>query len=320
MMSDGSGTVFICGFPSSGTDLLKNVLNAHGEIYIGGEFPLLPGLADRHDGSNVNSDVEAVVSDIRNCDIYANLQNSNLPEEFAGSARFADLYRALLTSDDPSWYGNKTPQNAEHVDKLERLFPGSRYVLIVRDIRDVALSWKNKWGKDPLLCAHKWTGRMALAMRLLNSVAKDRYLVVKYEELLDDHRAIAARICEFLSLPYDDRIDAFHEHVQDVVPGKLNYGRPVLPANKEKWRVQFDAATVRRIEEIAFDSLRAFGYELTHAKQAEPIKATEKILGIVREATAIMFVGNRAQKDRPKGRLWRQTRLELAKRIGRYRV
>lgn len=37
--------VFLCGFPSSGTDLLKNVMNAHPDIWMSGEFPFLPRLA-----------------------------------------------------------------------------------------------------------------------------------------------------------------------------------------------------------------------------------------------------------------------------------
>jgi hypothetical protein len=151
--------IFICGFPSSGTDLLKNVLNAHAEIHIGGEFPLLPSLAARRSPIVSADELAAVARDIIGCDVHGNLDRSKLPSDLEGPCSFADVYITLLTSKQATWYGNKTPQNSENVDKLEQLFPGARYVLIVRDVRDVALSWRNKWGKDMLLCAHRWMQR-----------------------------------------------------------------------------------------------------------------------------------------------------------------
>ena len=39
-------TLFVGGFPSGGTDLLKNILNAHPDIYINGEMPFLYKLAN----------------------------------------------------------------------------------------------------------------------------------------------------------------------------------------------------------------------------------------------------------------------------------
>jgi hypothetical protein len=310
--------IFICGFPSSGTDLLKNVLNAHAEIHIGGEFPLLPSLAARRSPIVSADELAAVARDIIGCDVHGNLDRSKLPSDLEGPCSFADVYITLLTSKQATWYGNKTPQNSENVDKLEQLFPGARYVLIVRDVRDVALSWRNKWGKDMLLCAHRWMQRMQRAIDLLESVARDRYLVVSYEDLLQDHRAVALRICSFLGLPYDPSIDDFHEHITEIVPGKLNYGQPVIAGNRDKWRLEMPEATLGRLEEIAYPVLRRFGYQSSVGPGFRPITLAEKMTGRVRDTLAMLFVGNRALEE-VRVHQWRSIKLELAKRFGRYR-
>jgi sulfotransferase family protein len=310
--------IFICGFPSSGTDLLKNVLNAHAEIHIGGEFPLLPSLATRRSPTVSSDELAAVARDIIGCDVHGNLERSQLPADLEGPCSFADVYVALLTSKQATWYGNKTPQNSENVDKLEQLFPGARYVLIVRDVRDVALSWRKKWGKDMLLCAHRWMQRMQRAIDLLESVARDRYVVVSYEDLLQDHRAVALRICSFLGVPYDSNIDDFHEHIAEIVPGKLNYGQPVIAANRNKWRREMTDATLGRLEEIAYPALQRFGYPSAIGPGFRPITVAEKMTGRVRDTLAMLFVGNRALEE-ARLHTWRSIKLELAKRFGRYR-
>ena len=42
--SRSRGVVFICEFPSTGTDLLRNVMSAHPQVDVAGEFPFLPAM------------------------------------------------------------------------------------------------------------------------------------------------------------------------------------------------------------------------------------------------------------------------------------
>jgi hypothetical protein len=312
--------LFLCGFPSSGTDLLKNLLNAHPDIRIGGEFPLLPSLARRF-GSVVSREAAPqLVRALLDSDIYGNLKNRDLPPSFGFPALTSDVYRALLGFHDVAWTGNKTPQNSENIDKLELLFPGSRYVLIVRDIRDVALSWRNKWGKDPYVCAHKWNDRMKRAIELLQAVAPDRHMIVHYEALLDDHPTVGRAICSFLQIEYSDRMSSYDRYVEEHVPGKLNYGKPVIRQNTGKWRDAFPDFRVERIESIAFDRMKHFGYVPRYASHSKPITGWELVRGNCQDSWAMLTVGNRAYGDQqPRMSLGRVIRRELLKRVGRYR-
>ena len=319
MSSIESPLLFLCGFPSSGTDLLKLLLNAHPDVRISGEFPLLPALSKRFSGQISPINVADAVRALIDCDTYDNLKHHNLRDGFPLPASMSMVYRCLLGSESYKWAGNKTPQNAENVDRLEMLFPGSRYILIVRDVRDVALSWRNKWGKDPLLCAHKWQLRMNTALKLLDAYSPDRYMVIRYESLIADHVDVARALCEFLEIGYNDAMEHYHVHVDEVVPGKLNYGRPIQKRNSQKWRGAFNDMTVSRIEGAAFETMQKFGYTPLLASQAKPLTFTAKAVGYQRDLMSMLTVGNRAlHEQRPMNQFASKIRFEIVKRLGRY--
>ena len=295
-MATDNELLFLCGFPSSGTDLLKNILNAHPDIYIGGEFPFLPSLAENY-GPVVRPDaVGGLIERLKQIDVYHNFRNpglavSSLPTECS----MADIFSRMLSSDERKWKGNKTPQNTENIDKLKKLFPRAKFILIIRDIRDVALSWEKKWGKDALLCASKWDVRMRRGNNVMRQFAGD-YLVVKYESLLDDLKATAQQICSFLQIGFHPNMLEFDKHVDEIIDGKLNYGRPVLADNQGKWH-KMSPGKIRRIEEIAWKSMTLFGYTAEVASGYRPLTTREKVLGLARDCHALVFVGNRAIKD-----------------------
>jgi hypothetical protein len=288
--------VFLCGFPSSGTDLLKNILNAHPAIFIAGEFPFLPTLFPKY-GAIVSGDaVDQLVGDLKRIDVYHNFCNASVTiSPIRQEHSLAELYSRMLSTDERRWKGNKTPQNTENINKLKILFPQAKFIVIVRDVRDVALSWQKKWGKNQRLCASKWDLRMRRGYQMLQD-CQDDYLIVKYESLINDFTNTAKGICAFLGISFHDNLLQFDKYVNTIVEGKLNYGRPILRNNCEKWRKELDRATVKRIEEIAWHSLALFGYSVEAAKGPKGITNLEKCVGVAVDLFALVFVGNRGIK------------------------
>jgi Sulfotransferase family len=316
------GLVFICGFASGGTDLLKNVMNAHPAISLPGEFPFLPKLADEFEGEVAGDEVPRLVERLHELDVYGNFPSTHarLPASANGHYALAEVYAALAAPRGVSWTGNKTPSNTQNIDRLRALFPRAKFIVIVRDVRDVALSWDRKWGKHKLLCAAKWDRRMRQGRALARRLPEEDVLVVRYEDLLRDLEAVTRDICRFLELEHVHQMLDFHRHVPDIVPGKINYGRPIVPANREKWRRALSAREVRRIEEIAYRGLTEFGYEPSLATRARPITRFEVVRGRTRDAFATLFVGNRAlEGGRLRARV-RTLRFELRKLLMRRSV
>lgn len=291
------GLVFVCGFPSSGTDLLRNILNAHSRMYIGGEFPLLPSLA-RDFPAIINPDCVGSAQDaIRRVDIYRNLKNAEADLSSDEPVAFADLYRQMLVAECVDWMGNKTPQNTENIDALLKLFPDARFIIVVRDIRDVAMSWRKKWGKNMYLCAAKWNSRMAKGLGSTANLSPGQYIYIRYENLLECLDVEAKRICEFLDIPFESRMLNFQDYINEKVPGKINFGEPIVKGNSEKWRAALSAAELERIEEIALPMMKEFGYEPELAGTQAPLSRVEIMVCQMRDFLAMLTVGNRSLKQ-----------------------
>ena len=290
--------VFLCGFPSSGTDLVKNIVNAHTDVFISGEFPFLPSLANKYGAVVPGKIVDEIISDLRKIDVYHNFQNPNTTlSKLSREYLFSEIYSIMLNNKQCKWKGNKTPQNTENIDKIRLLFPKSKFILIIRDVRDICLSWGKKWGKDKILCAHKWAVRMQKGVEKLTELGKDAFLIVKFEDLLDNLEGEARKICNFLDIEYQKRMLEFDKYIVNEIEGKINYGKNIISNNKEKWRANFSNKEIKRIEEISFDTLRMFRYPITIAKEKRPLKNFEKYRGFVHDTVSLVLVGNRAIKN-----------------------
>lgn len=304
----GPRPVHICGFGSSGTDLLSLFMSAHPDIHTRGEFPMLPRLARKYGAVVARDQVDEVVRAIRSGDVYKNLINPYpvfTDDDFTdGVIAFSDIFAAMLTDRDVEWCGNKTPQNTENIGKLLKLFPDMKAVFTARDIRDVCLSWRDKWGKNMYLCAAKWNWRMARGLAILDSLPADQTLQLRFETLIADPGSVGEWISEFLDLPYNEAFLNYHQTVNANPDGKKNFGKPMDAANREKWRRELTTAQIRRIEEIAYPMMIRLGYKPEFAQGHRKITIFEIVWGLAADLYAAFAVSNRyRRKNRLSDRL-----------------
>lgn len=159
---------------------------------------------------------------------------------------------------------------------VEAAFPESRYVHVVRDGRAVANSWLQMdwwlghrgpwdwpWGPLPPSYEAEWeaSGRSfavlaALAWKILidafddarAKIPGDRWLEIRYEDVLDDPEARFAEILEFLGLPWTAQFE------RRLV--RYEFRREAAAA----YRRHLDAETLARIEACLEDHLARHGY------------------------------------------------------------
>ncbi len=297
-MSKEHQVLFLGGFPSGGTDLSKNIINAHSDISINGEMPFLYRLQKFGISSDFKirnqRDIDQLKESLAKADVYHNLENLDgvsMGSFKDGEASLSEFFRIAFGKQEYRVWGNKTPQNTENIAELQKYFPDAKFLIITRDIRDVALSWKKKWGKNMLLTAHKWNTRMSTIPTSKN------ILIVSYEDMIQELEATTKNICEFLNLNWEPGILRFNEKVEKVIDGKINYGKPVKSENKNKWKKSLNDRTIKRLEELAFDSLKLHGYEISRATNPRTITKIESYFGRLHDAYAMLMVGNRFKKD-----------------------
>jgi hypothetical protein len=168
--------------------------------------------------------------------------------------------------------GNKTPDSARRMYTLHSLWPEARFVHLIRDGRDVALSlmaWPRvtqkkpgtfpTWKDDPVSTAGLWwelnvrRGREAGA-----ALGPELYYELRYESLISNPSEQCAALCSFLGLRYDDRMLRFYKSPKPTkVPA--NEWRPVTPGLRD-WRTQMSVTDVERFEATVGGLLDELGY------------------------------------------------------------
>jgi hypothetical protein len=269
--------VFIVGMPRSGTTLLAAMLNSHPDIAIVPELhyftqhwvtcrtALEPGgigaaaLIDELAQTATFGDLKLTPAEIDR--IRQSLRRPGVTHRGVYRA-FLDVYAERRGK---SVVGEKTPPYLLRLPLISSFFTAARYICIVRDPRGVSLSWQRaRWRGGATYHALLWRRYYRAAQRYRAAIGQD-FLLVRYEQLLEDPRGVLSRCCAFLGTPFDERMLTFHEGEgrnfdPEREPWKRKATTPLDPANAETWRTQLPAADIAVIELITARLLRAAGY------------------------------------------------------------
>jgi hypothetical protein len=266
--------VVVLGVRRSGTTLLRVMLDRNPVLAVPDESYFIPTLARRHGN---RPDPDAFVDDLRRlrtlceweiepCEV-SELLHTGMTLGEAVSA----IYEAYAANRGKERWGDKTPMYMQHLRLLERLFPTARFVHLIRDGRDAAVSflampeavatrtWAYPHSAAGFAC--QWRDEVEGA-RALGGRAGGRYLEVRYEALVEDAESELRRICEFAGLPWDAGMLDYPGKV-DLTgkPHQLNLARPPTPGLRD-WRRELPERDRAEFEAIAGDLLAELGYEV----------------------------------------------------------
>jgi hypothetical protein len=161
---------------------------------------------------------------------------------------------------------------------LNRSVPGSKFVHVVRDGRDVWLSWEKTWTRPTSMgmAAKAWAAHVR-KKRAWGEKNTAVYYELRYEAFLDDPWKIVSEMAAFLGRPAEQtRLDYYRSEMAENVASKETHpllSRGIVQSNKEKWRTQMTTRDCRYFEYIAGHALNAFGYETS----CRPFSCMEKI-------------------------------------------
>jgi hypothetical protein len=266
--------VFVLGVGRSGTTLLRVMLDRHPELAIPYESFFVPQLARRH-GGRVR--LEAFLDDLgrlpalRAWGLVPADVRPRLREGMATAEAIAAVFEVYAARRGKPRWGDKTPLYMRHLPLLERLFPDAVWVHLVRDGRDAALSFLElpagfsgrSWARPRTLAqfAARWRSEVAAARRL-GRRAGERYLELRYEDLVREPQRELRRICEVAFLPWEPEMLEYPA-ANDVarIPEHRHLAEPPTPGLRD-WRRQMSHQDALAFEQVAGDVLRDSGYEL----------------------------------------------------------
>jgi hypothetical protein len=274
--------LIVLGVGRSGTTLLRVMLDRNSELAIPDEsFFMLP-LARRHRG---RVEADAFYEDLRRLPrlhewgLSAGDVRPRLRDGMTTGEAIATIFETYADKQGKPRWGDKTPLYMQHLPLLERLFPDALWLHLVRDGRDAALSFLalpegfsgRTWAQPRTVAqfAARWKVEIETA-RELGGRAGERYLELRYEDLVADPEGELRRICEFASLPWEPEMLAYSGSVDvSKLPQHQRLAQPPTP-NVRNWREEMPAAAARGFEDVAGDVLRGSGYELLSPEARYP--------------------------------------------------
>ena len=178
-------TTFIAGCGHSGTSLLANMFAAHADVYI----PL------RETGIFLAGSDEEAQEGWRQLQAEA---------ELTGKPHLVE----------------KTPKHVRSLAGIRRVVPQARFLLMVRDGRDVVASIARSFGN-----ARRGLDRWIDENRIVRaeSTAPDVH-VLRYEDLIVSPEAVLANACAFAGISFQESILRYHEE-QRSGSGRRSCGR-----------------------------------------------------------------------------------------------
>jgi hypothetical protein len=233
--------LFLLGTQRSGTTLLTRMLSSHPLLYIQNELPM--------DGLFTGP-----------------LVKENLLRRIV--TKISDMHGVSLPIENghkPMW-GWKEPLLTYELDTLERCFPDSKYILIIRDARGVVNSYMdNRWGLGTTAYtgALRWQKEVALQMAFAKKM-QGKCLTVRYEDLVQNLPEVLLQLCEYIGIEFSTQMLEFHNQKLDfrVNRENINTTKPADQSHIDKWRKELSAREIALVELVANHELEANGYTL----------------------------------------------------------
>jgi tetratricopeptide (TPR) repeat protein len=204
-LPNGIRPAHLIGFPRSGTTLMEQILHGHSGLVVSSESRVFP---DDIVPRLLQSERRELITP---WDAVQRIQATDLNE-------LRRLYLDSLQSvHQDSFEGkvhvDKKPANTEFLFALLRVLPESKFIVAIRDPRDVMVSCFMRyfgltdmsacflsWGSAAVLYAQY----MEIWLYIREMLPPDRWLEVRYEDMVSDAPGQAARIFRFLDVAHED--------------------------------------------------------------------------------------------------------------------
>jgi len=208
---------FIIGSGRCGTTLLRRILFSHPDLCIPPETYFLHKCISRFERNNRLPWEELVLLILSTLEYHPKFsafeislrplanQLTDAPEKDRSLAYILDqFYRYYAREKNLSCrtWGDKTPKNTYHLQKIHRVFPQARHIHLIRNGIDVVHSYV-KSGLRPNLdhAAREWAQAVNLA-QAFGSDHPDQYLEIYYENLVRSPAEVTRKVCDFLEVDY----------------------------------------------------------------------------------------------------------------------
>lgn len=265
--------VFIISLPRSGSTLLQRLLSNHPKIFTVPEpWILLNYFSLVNDNITCCCNYSYKVSKVAFTELLKFLDIETYYKII--SKHVYELYNEILEKNkkDAIYFIDKTPRYYLILDEINKAFPESKKIFIVRNPLASLISSMNTWKKGRLYLLADYIDYVKGPMLIHNFLKKNKneknIMIVKYEHLLMNPKDELKKICNFLDIHYIENLLYLKEN--DV----LKTAKVGDPTGSRKFRELNIDNTNRWIEFIDSFSKKKFFLKYLQTIGKEPIEET----------------------------------------------
>lgn len=297
--------IFICGHRKSGTTLLLSLFDNHPEVSVypadsGFFFKYFPmseineySAAEKIDLimntviKNLEEELEKIPEQTKKEINFNIMKFKNEFRKLAekSNATPKDMLISLAVSFKTNFINStmrkywieKTSSTEIYANEVFQWFPKAKFVHIIRDPRDNWASLKSGWdqryknfsdSKERLIQSLIERGKLGMEFAKYNEkiFGKEKYKVLKFEDLTNEPEKTTKDLCNFLQIKFDETI------LKPTILGQPWKGNSfdgseftsISNVNASRWKERIDENEAKLIEYYFAEIMQYFGYELEY--------------------------------------------------------
>ncbi|MBN2683447.1 MAG: sulfotransferase [Bacteroidales bacterium] len=278
---------FIIGRPRSGTTLLRTMFDAHPNVCIPFECPMIINLhlkfktvkkwTKEKKLSFYNSLFTQWKFDsfrVNNDKLKTELLQ--LPED----CEFEDLIRKVYSNFNSVYekeeillFGDKNPEyslNSFYINRLIKIFPNAKFIHLIRDYRDNFVSYKNVDFEAPVapLIAYRWKNSV-LSVEKIAKIYPQQFIIQRFEDLIAEPETNLQKLCAFLNLEFSTKMLDYKNKKQEFIetfPKEIlekYHSSTMGELDKSKinaWQNKMTESEIKKSDYISGKTGEKFGY------------------------------------------------------------
>lgn len=225
--------VFILGNPRSGTSLLRLMLNSHPAIAAPPESGFLHWWYPKYkywnaEDSQSTEKVLCFIDDIltsKKIETWCIDKNKLVefiherkPLSYSELGSLVYIFWAMTNRKSPYVIVDKNNYYIHHLNDLISIWPDAKFIFLIRDGRDVACSYldieklETTSPYKPVLpttiktIAEEWQRNNSNIYEFLNTLPKERWRMIKYEDIVMNTRIALIELVSFLNLEFSEQM------------------------------------------------------------------------------------------------------------------
>jgi hypothetical protein len=228
---------FILGRPRTGSTLLRTLFDAHPQVIIPQEWPMLLllnfqfGKVKSWDKPKLEAFYQALFQPLRipywSIRNWPGIDLERLHKNILcceGEQTLETLlkvvyfhYISFFEKNEIVLIGDKNPAISNHPELLAKLFPTAKFIHLVRDYRDNLVSLLDVDFEMPnvTLLTYRWKYSYRVIEKA-SALHPERFFTIRYEDLVKQPESSFGQLCSFLEIPEDPSIFSFHTRKQEL--------------------------------------------------------------------------------------------------------